>query len=195
MAAKSRTALRGSGAGWCCHKRQQHGDLVSATRVDGHNSGVPRSGRGRAALGVGTNIPVARKGLLRNGPELGDGADCQVSTVPRLGRMFMARPTAGFGISRVLGRQAPQSAAANRHRVANHPAKRTRVAPRPNFAANPLSRGRVTGGCAHPRARRSFCAGLMLIPLSILTLASQLRQCVPVDAMWATLAVFGPLRR
>ena len=42
MAAKSRTAVRGSGRVGAVIGDNSDGDLVSATRVDGHNSGVPR---------------------------------------------------------------------------------------------------------------------------------------------------------
>ena len=54
------------------------GDLVSATLVDGHSSGVPRSGRGPPAPGVGTNIPVARKGSCETGLSWGMVLDCQM---------------------------------------------------------------------------------------------------------------------
>jgi hypothetical protein len=68
-------------------------DLVSATRVDGHGSGVflgwPRPTSARR----GHKHPCGKKRLLRNGPELGDAADCHVnSEFPGLDRMFMARP-------------------------------------------------------------------------------------------------------
>jgi hypothetical protein len=76
------------------------GNLVSATRVDGHSSGVPRLCRGRARAGAGTNIPTARNRLLRNGPELGNAgfAKTPVSR-PSAGCSWPALP-AGFGISR-----------------------------------------------------------------------------------------------
>jgi hypothetical protein len=45
----------------------------------------------------GHKHPYGKKRLLRNGPELVDGADCSgQQPIPRLGRMFMARLTGGL---------------------------------------------------------------------------------------------------
>ena len=51
-------------------------------------------------------------------------------TIPGLAGCSWPAPPAGFGISRVLSAGSSISAD-NRHRVACHPAKRNRVAPRP----------------------------------------------------------------
>src|SRR5262245_33128157 len=61
-------------------------------------------GIAQVLLGCAEAVPVGRghantrgkKGLLRNGPELRDGAVVQAAPVPRLGRMFIARPSGGL---------------------------------------------------------------------------------------------------
>ena len=69
-----------------------------------HGSGVPWLRQGRATSGAGTNIPTARNRLLRNGPELGETADCHAQQFPRPRPDVHGPPSpAGFGIFRVLG--------------------------------------------------------------------------------------------
>ena len=83
--------------------RHRSSNIVSATLVNGHTSGVPWLYQGRATSGAGTSIPTARNRLLRNGPELGDAGVVQ-TPVPRPRPDVHGPPSpAGLGISRVLG--------------------------------------------------------------------------------------------
>ena len=113
MKASRRAVLRGSGALGLALSWAATAAAMSSRR---HGStGIARVFlrlcQGRAAPGAGTSIPVARNRLLRNGPELGDGAFA-THTISSPARPDVHGPpsSAGFGISRVLGSAAPWSA-------------------------------------------------------------------------------------
>ena len=112
MTASSRAAVRGRGAaGWVRSWASTAATMASRRLGDNwHGSGVPWLRQGRATSGAGTNIPTARNRLLRNGPELGETADCQTAVSPASAGCSWPALVAGFGISRVLG-----SAGSSRH--------------------------------------------------------------------------------
>jgi hypothetical protein len=93
------------------------------------SDGSPRLGQGQP-IGRGHEHPHGKKRLLRNGPELEDVGLRGPPQVPRLGRMFIARPSgglwhiwgSGFGGSYAIRRNSAALSEADR---------RTRVAPRP----------------------------------------------------------------
>ena len=105
------------------------GDVVSATRIDGHSSGVPWLCQGRAGSGAGTSIPVARNRSCETGLSWGMLLIARSQQFPRpsAGCSWPALP-AGFGISRVLGSAAPQSARRKSAPRRCEPARRNRVA-------------------------------------------------------------------
>jgi hypothetical protein len=97
--------------------------------------------------GVGTSIPVARKGSCETGRRSGKVRLFRTHSFPARPDVHSPPQRRALAFLGFWVRRAPQSAAANRHRVSSHPAKRTRVAPRANFAANSLRRAEpcVTG--------------------------------------------------
>ena len=94
------------------------GDVVSATQVGGHSSGVPRLCRGRAGQARARASPRQEIGSCETGLSWGMLLIVEISSSSpaSAGCSWPALP-AGFGISRVLGSAAPRSARRNRHRV------------------------------------------------------------------------------
>ena len=120
MTASSRAALRGSGAlgMGAVIGGNGSGDVVSATRVDGHSSGVPWLCQGRAGQARAQTSPRQEIGSCETGLSWGMLWIVEINEFPGPRPDVHGPPSpAGFGISRVLGSAAPQSARRNRHRV------------------------------------------------------------------------------
>ena len=132
MTASSRAAWRGRGAaGWVAViGRDGSDDVVSATRLDGHSSGVPWLGQGRARQARARASPWQEIGSCETGLSWGMTADCRDQQFPRPRPDVHGPPSpAGFGISRVLGSAAPRGTP-RIGAVVDQLARRNRVAPR-----------------------------------------------------------------
>src|SRR5689334_5806944 len=100
-----------------------------ATGGNSRHGSVPSVLPKPPAPGVGTSIPVARKGSCETGLSRGMVLLVSSATISRLGRMFMVRPYRralaflGFWVQRLLSQRG------NRHRVTGDVDRRNRVAP------------------------------------------------------------------
>jgi hypothetical protein len=102
-----------------------------------HCGPVARRGRHRTPSGVGCSSSLHRRQMQPIGVGHNVGTRLPGQEFPGSAGCSWPAPPAGFGISRVPGSADSSVRAANRHRVAGHPAKQNRVAPR-DFPRRPI---------------------------------------------------------
>ena len=131
--------------------RHRSGDVVSATQVDGHSSGVPRLCQGRAGRSR-AHAPRGKKKRLPNGHDVGETGVLRVQSVPRpLAGCSWPAFTGGLWHFWVLGSAAPSVTRRNRHRVSlracQTASRRSKGQVRPGRVAGWIGRWRVNADC------------------------------------------------